>query len=89
MNNGVFYGNGNTLGYDRIDKNTYVINPEQAKTVRMIFDLYLTGHGTVAIKYELEKAGRLTAMGKKNWYESVILKTLKNSFYCGIITCCR
>ena len=86
MNNGVFYGNGNILGYDRIDKNTFVINPEQAKTVRMIFDLYLTGHGTVAIKYELEKAGRLTAMGKKNWYESVILKTLKNSFYCGIIT---
>ena len=85
MNNGVYYGNGNILGYDRIDKNTFVINPEQARTVRMIFDLYLTGHGTTAIKYELEKAGRLTAMGKINWYESVILKTLQNSFYCGII----
>ena len=86
MDNGVFYGNGNILGYDRIDKNTFVINPEQAKTVRMIFDLYLNGCGTKTIKYELEKAGRLTAMGKKNWYESVIIKVLKNTFYCGIIT---
>ena len=86
MNNGVFYGNGNILGYDRIDKNTFVINPEQAKTVRMIFDLYLNGNGTTAIKYALETAGRLTATGKTNWYESVIMKTLKNTFYCGIIT---
>ena len=53
MDNGVFYGNGNILGYDRIDKNTFVINPEQAKTVRMIFDQYLNGCGTKTIKQEL------------------------------------
>ena len=37
---GVIYGNGNILGYDR-DKATgnYVINEEQAETVRMIYDL--------------------------------------------------
>ena len=41
---GVLYGNGNILGYDR-DKNTgtYIINPEQAETVRMIYDLYASG----------------------------------------------
>ena len=41
MNNGVYYGNGNILGYDRMeqimpDKTKlvdFVINPEQAKTV--------------------------------------------------------
>lgn len=36
--NGVLYGNGNILGYDRVG-DTYVINEEQAETVRMIYDL--------------------------------------------------
>lgn len=86
MNNGVYYGNGNILGYDRVDKNTFVINPEQAKTVRMIFDMYLSGFGITKIQYELEKQGRKTAMGKTKWYASVILKMLHNSFYCGVVT---
>lgn len=86
MNNGIYYGNGNILGYDRIDKNTFVINPEQAKTVRMIYDLYLSGMGVTKIQYELEKAGRLTATGKEKWFASYISHMLRNSFYCGIIT---
>ena len=57
MQNGVFYGNGNILGYDRVGKEM-VINPEQAKTVRMIYDMYLSGMGVTTIQYELEKAGR-------------------------------
>ena len=85
MENGVFYGNGNILGYDRVGKDM-VINPEQAKTVRMIFDWYLDGWGMRKIQFELEKAGRLTAMGKSNWHVSNISKILRNSFYCGIIT---
>ena len=85
MQNGVFYGNGNILGYDRVGKEM-VINPEQAKTVRMIYDMYLSGMGVTAIQYELEKAGRLTAMGKERWFSSYIAKMLRNSFYCGIIT---
>lgn len=85
MQNGVFYGNGNILGYDRVGKEM-VINPEQAQTVRMIYDMYLSGMGVTAIQYELEKAGRLTAMGKERWFSSYIAKMLRNSFYCGIIT---
>ena len=85
MENGVFYGNGNILGYDRVGKEM-IINPEQAKTVRMIFDDYLDGVGIRAIKFRLEQAGRLTAMGKSNWHESNISKVLQNSFYCGIIS---
>lgn len=43
---GVLYGNGNILGYD-LDKihKTYIINEEQAETVRMIFEQYATGDG--------------------------------------------
>ena len=85
MQNGVFYGNGNILGYNRVGKEM-VINPEQAKTVRMIYDMYLSGMGVTTIQYELEKAGRLTALGKEQWFASYISKMLRNSFYCGIIT---
>lgn len=85
MKNGVFYGNGNILGYDRVgDK--LVINKEQAETVRMIFDLYLSGMGATSIAYEMEKRGRLTSTGKEHWFSGYISKMLKNSFYCGIIT---
>lgn len=42
--NGVLYGNGNILGYDRLG-DTYVINEDQAETVRIIYDLYLKGNG--------------------------------------------
>lgn len=85
MENGTFYGTGNILGYDRVGKDM-IINPEQAKTVRMIFDAYLDGKGLRTIQFELEQAGRLTATGKKNWHAATIGQVLKNSFYCGIIT---
>ena len=42
--------------------------------------------GVTTIRYELEKAGRLTAPGKERWFASYISKMLRNSFYCGIIT---
>lgn len=85
MNNGVFYGNGNILGYDRVGKDL-VINPEQAETVRMIYDMYLAGDGLMKIKDELERRGRLTSMGKTRWHCTVISHVLQNTFYCGIIT---
>lgn len=85
MKNGVFYGTGNILGYDRKGKEM-VINEEQAKTVRMIYDMYLNGMGVTTIQYELEKAGRLTATGKTKWHAAYLSHMLKNSFYCGIIT---
>ena len=91
MQKGTYYGNGNILGYDRVKgngkgKDTMVINPEQARTVRMIFDAYLDGMGVRAIQFMLEKEGRLTATGKTNWHAANISKILQNAFYCGIIT---
>lgn len=49
---GVLYGTGNIIGYDRVD-GTYVINSEQAKTVRTIYELYAKGLGEKAIVNEL------------------------------------
>jgi DNA invertase Pin-like site-specific DNA recombinase len=85
MKNGTIYGNGNILGYDRVDGNV-VINPEQAATVRLIYDMYLAGNGFKLIKFELEKRGMKTSQGNTRWHEATIRNILLNSFYCGIIT---
>ncbi len=80
--NGVIYGTGNVLGYDKVGQE-YVINETQARTVRKIFDMYLAGNGCQKIKRQLEKDGDLTAMGKSLWHFTTIGHVLKNRLYCG------
>ena len=82
--NGVLYGNGNILGYDRVGS-TYVINPEQAETVRMIFDLYSEGKGLMEVCKELTRLGRLNAVGEPKWYCPQISRILRNATYMGYI----
>ena len=82
--NAVPYGTGNILGYDRVGKEL-VINPEQAETVRMMYDLYLGGMGLSKIQRELEKRGRLTSTGLSRWHAKTVSQTLRNPFYCGTI----
>ena len=80
--NGVVYGTGNILGYDRVGKGM-IINEEQAKVVRYIFESFLKGKGTTQIKYDLEKNDIPTATGLKRWSVSSIIRILMNPFYCG------
>ena len=81
--NGVIYGNGNILGYDRID-GTYIINKEQAETVRMIFDMYLyQGIGATKIANELCRKRRVAASGKVKWTCSNVSRILGNPTYMG------
>lgn len=82
--NGVVYGNGNILGYDRVE-DELVVNPEQAETVKRIFELYLEGNGARKIQDIMEQEHRLTASGLKKWQAGNINRVLKNSFYCGRI----
>lgn len=82
--NGVLYGNGNLLGYDRVG-DTYVINQEQAETVHMIFDLYESGLGVQAIRDELIKRERINSSGLIKWDSTRILRCLKNTIYKGIM----
>ena len=77
------YGNGNILGYDRLGK-TYVINKEQAETVRMIYDFYLAGEmGASKISNKLTKLGRKNASGIVKWNASSVLRILSNQTYMG------
>ena len=82
--NGTVYGCGNILGYDREGK-TYVQNPEQAETVRMIFDMYLDGKGTTVIANELTRMKRLNASGKVKWSVGVVSRILNNQTYMGVM----
>ena len=80
--NGVLYGNGNILGYDRVG-DTYVINEEQAETVRMIYDLYLQGYGSMKIANILTERKRKTASGLVKWSISNIMRAIRNATYTG------
>ena len=80
--NGVLYGNGNIVGYDRVG-DTYVINEEQAETVRMIFDLYLQGYGSMKIANILTERKRKTASGLVKWSISNIMRAIRNATYTG------
>ena len=80
--NGVLYGSGNIIGYDRVD-GTYVINEEQAETVQMIFDLYLEGLGETKICKELCRRQRKDGHGNVSWSVSKISRILRNATYMG------
>ena len=79
---GVLYGNGNILGYQRVGE-TYVINEEQAETVRLIYDLYLQGLGFMRIINELTRLKRLNASGRVKWDCTTISRILHNATYKG------
>lgn len=79
---GVLYGSGNILGYDRVGS-TYVINEEQAETVRMIYDLYLQGYGSMKIANILTERKRKTASGLVKWSISNIMRAIRNATYTG------
>ena len=80
--NGVLYGNGNILGYNRVG-NTYEKDKEQAETVRLIFDLYLSGMGEKKIMGELIARQRKDAYGNVKWCCSKINRILRRATYAG------
>lgn len=78
------YGNQNILGYNIID-GKLVINEEQAKIIKKIFELYLEGYGVVRIARHLESNGDKTALNKTTWHPTSILNILKNEKYSGAL----
>lgn len=82
--NGVLYGNGNIIGYDRIN-GTYVINPEQAATIRTVFELYAQGLGQKEIVNELTRRGCKDGNGNVKWSCVKISRILRNATYMGYV----
>lgn len=72
------------LGYDKNEDGTeLVINEEQAKTVRYIYDLYQAGEGCGAIAKKLQNEGYENGIHRTKWYPSTVLEILRNEKYVG------
>ncbi|ADO83422.1 recombinase family protein [Ilyobacter polytropus] len=71
------------LGYD-VDKETrkYIINPNEAEAVKLIFEKYLQGHTVMSIVNELNDRGYRTKKGVLFGTNS-IRSIIKNEKYCG------
>lgn len=73
--------NGTILGY-RYDQGTYVVESEEAKIVRRIFDLYQQGDGLMAIAKKLNADG-LTSRYGNEFGQVGIMRILRNYTYTG------
>ena len=73
------------LGYDRDEDGNLVINEEEAKTVRLIFFLFLFGYSTGQIAETMTNLGRRTKKGNTTWASQSILDQLRNERHCGSV----
>ena len=73
------------LGYDQDDDGNLIINEEEAKTVRLIFFMYLYGYTCQQIANTLTSLERKTKIGNTEWSPGSILEILKNERHCGDI----
>ena len=71
------------LGYTKDADGNLVIDPEQAETVKRIYQEYLEGLSMDKIAAGLERDGILTGAGGKKWHTSTIKKILRNEKYIG------
>lgn len=71
------------LGYDNDEDGNLVINEEEAKTVRLIFFMYLYGYSSQKIANTLTELGRRTKLGNTKWSSSSVLQILQNERCCG------
>ena len=71
------------LGYDKGEDGNLAINEEQAKIVRLIFQLFLEGMTAGRIAKELTARHILTVTGKERWNAKTIRGILSNEKYTG------
>lgn len=73
------------LGYDHDEDGKLTINEKEAKTVRLIFFMYLYGYSCQEIAKCLTELGRHTKKGNTTWNAGSILEILRNERHCGEI----
>ena len=70
-------------GYDVGSGGKLVINPNEATTIRWIFERYLNGDSLGKISAGLERQGILSPTGKPKWNREALNKLLSNEKYTG------
>ena len=73
----------NVLGYKKGDDGEPEIVPEEAETIRFIYQRFLAGDSYGTIKSVLESKGVLSPGGKETWSYSTIRSILTNEKYKG------
>lgn len=73
----------NFLGYRQGNDGNPEIEPEEAKTVKLIYERYLMGDSLVGIAKRLEKMNILSPSGKEKWQSSTVRSILTNEKYKG------
>ena len=71
------------LGYDHDEDGNLIVNEEEAKTVRLIFFMYLYGYTCQEIADQLTLLERKTKTGRTEWSPSTVLQQLQNERHCG------
>jgi site-specific DNA recombinase len=71
------------LGYDLDEDGNLIINEDEARTVRLIFFMYLYGYSTQGIAEVLTKLERPTKKGNTKWSSGSVLQILQNERHCG------
>ena len=71
------------LGYDKGEDGNLVINPEEAKVIRLIYGEFLTGLSYHAIADKLTALGIKTPGGKDKWSQRTVKSILQNEKYKG------
>ncbi|MBE6701422.1 MAG: recombinase family protein [Ruminococcaceae bacterium] len=72
---------GTMLGY-RYENGKFIIVPNEAEIVKLIYDSYLSGMGVTAIMKMLNKNGYITRFGN-TWHNSGVSRILRNYTYTG------
>lgn len=77
--------NRKCYGYDHDENGELIINFQQAKVVRKIFNWYLDGKSVIGIVKELEKEKIKSPKGKNKWPKRSIETMLENEKYTGSV----
>ena len=84
-NDGRYPCPANLLGYVKDEKYIMKVEPEGAKTVRLIYDLFLAGYSQKRIAEVLTELSLPTAMGNVVWSKTAVGSILQNEKYFGAI----
>ncbi len=71
------------LGYDKGEDGNLVVNPKEAKTIKLIFGEFLAGLSYHAIADKLTALGHPTPSGKTKWSQTTVKSILQNEKYKG------
>jgi site-specific DNA recombinase len=71
------------LGYDRGEDGNLVVNPEEAKSVKLLYGLFLEGRSCYGVAKELTSRGIKTPGGKDKWSAQSVRSILTNEKYKG------